>query len=450
MTTNPLMALFSGPTVASFIAPEMTPQINVCLNEAHAMMQTAEFKAAQIAADADDFWAFEPDSFLSRVRPYVVKDGMLQIPVKGVLLHDFPYALGSWATGYDYIWQAFSRGMGDTGVKGIALVVDSGGGTVAGNFDLVDRMWALKGTKPIQGFAAEAAYSAAYSIISVADTISVTRTGGVGSIGVVTSHCDLSGMAEKDGIKVTYIFAGKHKVDGNAFEALPKDVKARIQSRIDSTYEVFVSTVARNRGMDPQAVRDTEAQCFTAQEALSNGLADSIGALDDALAEFSAALSPPDEGDETMSTQDKTAVELAAHEAAVLAARTEGNAAGLAEGRAAGTAEGVTAERTRIAAILASDEGKARPKAALAAALKTDLSVDAAKAFLAETNAETAPVAAAAADPLTAAMTVTGGGAGVGAAVPEGGERPKDGSDTMALVKAMGLPGFKFPATPNA
>jgi hypothetical protein len=108
------------------------------------------------------------------------------------------------------------------------------------------------------------------------------------------------------GVKVTFIFAGKHKVDGNAYEPLPADVKARIQERIDELYGIFVGTVAQNRGLDEQAVRDTEALTFTASQATSNGLADAIGTLDDALAAFAADLSNP-QGDEEMSTQDSSA-----------------------------------------------------------------------------------------------------------------------------------------------
>jgi hypothetical protein len=48
-----------------------------------------------------------------RLRPYIVQNGILLIPVKGVLLHDFPYQLFDYATGYEYIGKAFERGLGD-------------------------------------------------------------------------------------------------------------------------------------------------------------------------------------------------------------------------------------------------------------------------------------------------------------------------------------------------
>jgi ClpP class serine protease len=444
--SNPLLARFTGAAVAVFAAPEMQAQFEACLTHANVQIQSAEFQAAQVAADgSDDFWSFDPASYLARLRPYVVKDGVLQIPVKGVLLHDFPYALGSWATGYDYIWAAFQRGMGDMNVRAIALICDSPGGEVAGNFDLVDRMYALRGTKQVRGFASESAYSAAYSIISVSDPgqVTVTRTGGVGSIGVVTGHMDVSAALDKAGLKFTFISApkGGHKTDGNPYEPLPKDVEARIQARIDALYDVFVSTVARNRGLDEQAVRDTEALTFSALDALSNGLADKIGALDDALAAYAADLQ---EEDENMSNQDGS-VDKATHDQAVAAARAEGVTEGVAQGRTEGQAQGLkdgaVAERARISAIMGCDEAKDRPAAALAAAMDTDLTVEATQAFLAKLPKEAATVAVA---PVTVSpmdgMSNTEQ-PGVGAEGPEA--DADDAASVVNLARKFGLAGFE-------
>lgn len=326
---------------------------------------------------SENFW-YSSDDWRAAYRPYTVTDGVLTIPVKGVLLNDFPFSTG-YATGYKYIWEAVKRGMGDMSVRGIALLIHSPGGEVAGNFDLVDRIHQMRGSKPIHAFAHEYAYSAAYSIASAADKITVSRTGGVGSIGVVTSHVDVSKMLEQEGYKVTFIHFGDHKVDGNPYEPLKPEVKARIQSRIDELGKVFVATVARNRGMDEKAVIDTQALTYTAQEAVSKGLADSIGPLDDAVAAFAAGLST-EEGDEQMSGKTDAAVD----QAAIETARTEAHAAGVAEGHKAGLAEGAAAERQRINAILGSDEAKNRPSAAMAAALDTDMSVEQVATFLAK------------------------------------------------------------------
>jgi ClpP class serine protease len=193
-------------------------------------------------------------------------------------------------------------------------------------------------------------------------------------------HFDVSKAMEQRGWNATYIHAGKHKVDGNPYEALPDDVKARIQARIDDLYGIFVKTVARNRGLEEQAVRDTEALTYSAPDALSVGLADKIGPFDDALADFSASLNP-NVGDETMAdTFSQADIDAA------VATATANHAAELAAARS----DGATAERARINDILASDVGKDRPKAALSAALKTGMDLETATAFLAELPKESA------------------------------------------------------------
>lgn len=321
-----------------------------------ACLQTVAAKADEFEkmdASDEDFW-FAPDDYRSYFRPYKVTDGVLQVPVKGVLMGGFPYAYGSWATGYEYIWQAVKRGAEDSNVKGIALVIDSGGGMVSGNFDLVDKVFALRGTKPIRAYAAEHAYSAAYSIASVADSITVARTGGVGSIGVVVVHMEMSQMLESAGITTTIIRSKPGKMEGNAYEALSEGARERIQERVDEFHNQFVSIVARNRGMTVEAVDATNALTFMPQQALDNGLADEIGSLDDAISAFMATLNS--EGDEEMADFTK-----AQHEEILAKAVADATTAAKAEA----VNDGAAAERARITTILGSEAAATRPSAAL-------------------------------------------------------------------------------------
>jgi signal peptide peptidase SppA len=292
----------------------------------------------------DDFWCEE----MADYRPYVISNGVLQIPVQGMLLNRFSYQFGRWATGYQYIGRALSRGLEDMNVKAIALIVDSPGGEVAGCFELGDKLFAARSVKPIRAFAADHAYSAAYALGSAATDLKVTRSGGTGSVGVVTAHVDWSAALAQDGIKVTFIFAGSHKVDGNPYEALPDDVKSRIQERIDKIYAVFTSAVARNRKMEDQAVRDTEALTFDAADSVAKGFADGIGALDEEMAIFCDEVAEAESEQMTTFTQEQM-------DAAVASARVEGSK------------EGQKAEATRFAAITGSEDGKKKPKAAMAA-----------------------------------------------------------------------------------
>lgn len=346
-----------------------------CLSAASA--ELAEIRIQEQAsppAMQDDFWP-EQGSWMAAIRPYKVVNGTLVIPVKGVLLHDFGYQLFDWATGYTYIRKAFDRGMDDPQVQRIAFVIQSGGGEVAGNFDLVDHMYSRRGEKPVEAFVDEHAYSAAFNIASLARKIHMPRTGGVGSVGVVTAHGDYSKMYDNAGIKVTFVHAGKHKVDGNSFEPLPEDVKNRMQARIDGLHNIFVASVARNLGLEEQAVRATEALTYSAEEAVSIGFAHEIRPVDEALAAYTSG---PEEtiGDFTMSQEQQ--IDSAFTQADLDAARAEGKK------------EGAAAERERIQAILGSDEAQNRRELAFHLSLKTDQSVEVAKSILAASPEEKA------------------------------------------------------------
>lgn len=406
-----------------------------CVENANTMLVSLETAQQEEGLSAASGFWFAEDDWRSSYRPYSVKNGVLQIPVKGVLLNGFPWQLGSYATGYEYIHEAMKRGMDDEDVKGIALIIDSPGGMVAGNFDLVDRMYEKRGKKPIKAFAAESAYSAAYSIASAADEIVVTRSGGVGSVGVLTMHVDMSEALNKHGIKVTYIYAGKHKVDGNSTEPLPDSVREKIQGRIDALYSEFVGIVARNRGIDEKAVRKTEADVFDAKAALEVQFADRIGSLDDEITAFTASFTQEEDDDMADKNQAQTFTE-----SDVANARAEG----VTEGQKTGAQAAVA----RINAIMDSDAGKARPKAAINAALKTSMPADEATAFLATLPEEKAEAPAPKPAP-------TGAGAPAGMfesamdqtqnpALEAGGVEPKSQEELdRELYMSFGLPGFK-------
>lgn len=328
----------------------------------------------------DDFWP-AADSWLSLYRPYQVVGGTLMIPVKGMLLHDFGYSLGGWATGYNYLSKAFERGMADDEVKRIAMIVNSPGGEVAGCFDAADRVYEMRGTKPIHAFVNESAYSAAYAWATAADKVIVTRTSGVGSVGIVTAHMDVSGAMDKAGCKITFIHAGDQKVDGNPYEALAPEAKARIQARIDSMYTVFASTTARNLGIDESVVRGTQAGTFGAEEAVEIGFAHEVRSFNEAMAAFSGELdNPAGEKDMELTPEQEQAVQ------ARIATAT-------ASAKAEGLKEGASAEQARIKGIMGCDAAKERPKMAAHLALSTTQGVEEAVGILGVSAPEGAVVA---------------------------------------------------------
>jgi signal peptide peptidase SppA len=211
---------------------------------------------------------------------YDLCDGVALIPIEGTLVHKLG-SVDPWSgmTGYDGLAYKLRAAMDDSEVSAIMLDIDSPGGEVSGCFDFCDELasyTARMGGKPIWAFVNEAAYSAAYAIASQCDKIVLPRTGGVGSIGVLTMHVDMSAAMAKGGINATLIFSGEHKVDGNPYEALPKAVRSTIQTSLDNTRFLFAETVARGRRMSVDDILATEAACFDGADAVSAGLADSV------------------------------------------------------------------------------------------------------------------------------------------------------------------------------
>lgn len=242
---------------------------------------TDRFGLTRIQSMSD--WDNEDDSFSRQARDtgYDVVEGIAIIPIQGTLVQKLgtlrPY---SGMTGYDGIRACFLRALNDSEVKAICLDIDSPGGEVAGCFDLVDEIYAARGSKPVWAILSESAYSAAYALASAADKIIVPRTGGVGSVGVIVMHVDWSQKIKNDGLQVTIITYGDRKAESNPYEPLSETARKSIQSDIDEMGRLFVSTVSRNRGITEKTVRDTEAACFLGADGVQLGLADRVASPD--------------------------------------------------------------------------------------------------------------------------------------------------------------------------
>lgn len=211
----------------------------------------------------------------------VTKEGLGIIPVNGILSNRLSGldSIVAWIfgdTSYETIREQFRGALKDPAVKKIVFDCDSPGGEVSGCFDLVDEIYQARGTKPIYAVVNETAFSAAYAIASAAETIYLSRTAKAGSIGVITVHLDQSKFDEKQGAKYTIIYAGARKADFNRHEPLSPEARAIAQSMVNDAYEIFVKTVARNRGLTPQAIRATEAALYFGQKAVAAGLADDV------------------------------------------------------------------------------------------------------------------------------------------------------------------------------
>ena len=109
-------------------------------------------------------------------------------------------------------------------------------------------------------------------------------------IGVVGMHVDITGMLDQAGIKVSTFQFGDQKTDSYPTTPITDAAAARFQADIDEMGELFVATVARNRGLSPDAVRATQAATFLGQHGVAAGLADAVMSADDAMMDVIASL----------------------------------------------------------------------------------------------------------------------------------------------------------------
>lgn len=212
-----------------------------------------------------------------------VSDGVAVIPLVGVVakrMNLMSEISGGVST--ELVARDFEAAMTDPAVKGVVLSIDSPGGTVYGTKQLADLMASYRGTKPVIACADGMMCSAAYWIGSAADSINIADlTTDVGSIGVVASHVDISGWEEQRGIRTTEITAGRYKGAISQYQPLSDEGRAMLQADVDQIYQLFVESVAENRGrtVDDVLSNMAEGRVFLGRKAIEAGLVDGVATL---------------------------------------------------------------------------------------------------------------------------------------------------------------------------
>ncbi|MBL8815257.1 MAG: S49 family peptidase [Planctomyces sp.] len=241
-------------------------------------------------------------------------NGVALIPVHGVMVKRTRVFSGWFDTvrvvGVDFWAEMVEELTKRSDITDIVIDFDTGGGQVAGTERLANAIWNARQTKNVVGVANEFACSAGLWALSQCSRVVTTRTAGIGSLGVYMLHFDdTKFLSENWGIEKSVVYRGKYKASHE--RPLDKELRADMQRFIDSTYSEFIDAVARGRGVSANEVIDRwgEAQLFTGSEAVSNGLADDFGTLQEVLEELNAgrksqvsvsdppADSSPDEGD---------------------------------------------------------------------------------------------------------------------------------------------------------
>lgn len=255
---------------------------NKATSEPWAITETALQTILDIAArenEAPEAVAAKLGRELQNTHRATERDGVALIPVTGPL---FRYAniftLISGATSYEILAQDFIAAIENPDIHAIILDIDSPGGEVNGCAELASLIYEARGSKPIIAYASGDAASGAYWIASAADEIVVSETSGLGSIGVVGVY--RGAKLEKNAAPTIEIVSSQSPF--KRLDPATDDGRARLQARMDAMADVFVNTVARNRGIEPQQVleRFGGGDVLIGAHAVNAGLADRVGALE--------------------------------------------------------------------------------------------------------------------------------------------------------------------------
>ena len=194
-------------------------------------------------------------------------------------------------------------------VKGIVLRVESPGGDVGATQEIYNELIKYreggKGDRVVVASFGGVAASGGYYLACAAERIYTNPGALTGSIGVKMEFFDAEDLMKKVGVRYSVIKSGQYKDIGNFARKMTDEESALLQGTIDDVYQQFIDAVqesrstairgllARKRGIKPSKITDrdirdyiyskADGRVFSGRQAVSAGLADELGGLDDAI-----------------------------------------------------------------------------------------------------------------------------------------------------------------------
>lgn len=239
----------------------------------------AAIRAVAPKADEDSAEPAEERDPLANV--ISIENGVATIRISGVIGHRLGWIekACSDCTDTQDISAALDRATHDATVREIVLEVNSPGGTVTGVPELAQKIALINELiVPVIARTDGMICSAAYWLVAGCQQIIATQSSDVGSIGVYSAVCDLSGMYAQKGARMEVFKAGTYKGQGIEGTSLSPEFKEMLQAEVDSIYAWFTSFVREQRYKRGVAVADEtmQGQSFMGEAALARGLVDAL------------------------------------------------------------------------------------------------------------------------------------------------------------------------------
>ncbi len=194
---------------------------------------------------------------------------------------------GSYNTiGSETTVEAIREASEDENVKAIVLRVNSPGGSALASEIIWREINLAKQKKKVVVSMGDYAASGGYYISCNADKIfanNSTLTGSIGVFGIVPNTKNF--LNEKLGVYIETVKTHKHSDIANGYRKLSDDELNVIQNSVEDIYETFITHVSEGRGIPVRKVDEIgQGRVWSGADALSIGLIDEIGGLEDAIA----------------------------------------------------------------------------------------------------------------------------------------------------------------------
>jgi protease-4 len=217
------------------------------------------------------------------------RDKVALIDVEGVLVNARSSGLlGDGENPVSLFRERLDVAATDKRVKAVVLRINSpGGGVTASDVMYQDLLRFKEETHlPVVACMMDVAASGGYYVAVAADRVYAHPTTVTGSIGVIMSLYNASGLMKMVGVTSDPIKSGPNKDIGNPGRPMTPEERAILQGMVGNFYEQFVAVVAKGRAhcLSPEKVRAlADGRVYTGLEAKKLGLVDEVGYLEDAL-----------------------------------------------------------------------------------------------------------------------------------------------------------------------
>ncbi|MET3683975.1 protease-4 [Alkalibacillus flavidus] len=172
--------------------------------------------------------------------------------------------------------------------KALVLNVNTPGGGVVESAQIHDRIVEIReADKTVYVSMGNTAASGGYYISAPADKIFAHPATLTGSIGVIMESINFAQLADDLGVEFNTITSGEYKDIMSSYRPMTEDEEEILQTMVDDMYNDFVDVIVEGRDMDESTVRELgDGRVYTGSQAAENGLVDSLGSLDDAIAQL--------------------------------------------------------------------------------------------------------------------------------------------------------------------